>query len=145
MTNADDNRSAYGAGEVPLHALIIEGMLRAGEHPQHFPPPAASGGWSGVGGGGGGGQGEGSNEGDGSQEGSQEGEGSQERGEDDEGAAAAASAAPERACAACGATTGLKLCQDCRGVRHCSVACQRQHWREHRAECRRVAAGQQQA
>lgn len=47
-----------------------------------------------------------------------------------------------RMCAApgCGATSGLRRCSGCRAVRYCSVECSRVHWREHKAECRRVQA-----
>ena len=50
--------------------------------------------------------------------------------------------APPRVCAAlgCGALTGLKRCGGCGAVRYCSVECSRTHWREHRAECRRLQA-----
>ena len=49
---------------------------------------------------------------------------------------------PPRVCAApgCGATSGLRLCAGCTTVRYCSEACSRAHWREHRAECRRLRA-----
>ena len=51
-------------------------------------------------------------------------------------------ARPPRVCAApgCGATRGLKRCGGCGTVRYCSEACSRVHWREHRAECRRLQA-----
>ena len=51
-------------------------------------------------------------------------------------------ARPPRICAApgCGATTGLKRCGGCGRVRYCSTECSRAHWREHRAECRRLQA-----
>ena len=47
-----------------------------------------------------------------------------------------------RICAApgCGATRGLHRCGGCGTVRYCSEACSRVHWREHRAECRRLQA-----
>ena len=49
---------------------------------------------------------------------------------------------PPRVCAVpgCGARHGLKRCAGCRVVRYCGEACSRVHWREHRAECRRVQA-----
>ena len=49
-----------------------------------------------------------------------------------------------RVCAApgCGATRGLRFCGGCGMVRYCSTACSRAHWREHRAECRRLQAEQ---
>ena len=56
--------------------------------------------------------------------------------------AARQSQRPPRMCAApgCGATTGLHRCGGCGTVRYCSTACSRAHWREHRAECRRLQA-----
>jgi hypothetical protein len=46
-----------------------------------------------------------------------------------------------RACAAgCGATTRLKLCSSCESASYCGAACQRTHWREHKAACRAAAA-----
>ena len=55
---------------------------------------------------------------------------------------AAAPARTPRVCAApvCGATSGLKRCGGCGTVRYCSTECSRAHWREHRAECRRLQA-----
>ena len=49
-----------------------------------------------------------------------------------------------RVCAApgCGAMRGLRRCGGCGTVRYCSTACSRAHWREHRAECRRLQAEQ---
>ena len=54
---------------------------------------------------------------------------------------------PHKICAApgCGATRGLRLCGGCGTVRYCSEACSHAHWREHRAECRRLQAEQQKA
>ena len=54
---------------------------------------------------------------------------------------------PHRVCAApgCGATRGLRRCGGCGAVRYCSEACSRAHWREHRADCRRVQAERQAA
>ncbi len=51
-------------------------------------------------------------------------------------------AKPARMCAApgCGATRGLKRCGGCGTVRYCSANCSRAHWREHKAECRRLQA-----
>jgi hypothetical protein len=47
-----------------------------------------------------------------------------------------------RACGACGAQRGaaLKVCQACLQTRCCDAACQRSHWRQHRAACRAAAA-----
>ena len=52
-----------------------------------------------------------------------------------------------RVCAnpGCGAKRGLRRCGGCHTVRYCSEACSRTHWREHKAECRRVQAEQAQA
>ncbi len=51
-------------------------------------------------------------------------------------------ARPPRMCAAptCCATSGLRRCGGCGTVRYCSVECSRAHWREHKAECRRLQA-----
>ena len=59
-------------------------------------------------------------------------------------AASPAVQTPPRVCAApgCGATSGLRRCAGCATVRYCSAACSRAHWREHRAECRRLQAEQ---
>lgn len=54
--------------------------------------------------------------------------------------AAAAPPGAANVCAACGATGSLKRCAGCRGVRYCGAACQRAHWRQHAAECRRLRA-----
>jgi hypothetical protein len=47
-----------------------------------------------------------------------------------------------RACGACGAQRGaaLKVCQACRQTHCCDAACQRRHWKQHRAACRAAAA-----
>jgi len=45
-----------------------------------------------------------------------------------------ATRATSATCAACGATERLKKCS-CRTVRYCSVACQHQHWPEHKDAC----------
>ena len=57
------------------------------------------------------------------------------------------SPAAPRVCAnpGCGAKRGLRRCGGCHTVRYCSEACSRTHWREHKAECRRVQAEQAQA
>ncbi|KAI7843855.1 hypothetical protein COHA_002406 [Chlorella ohadii] len=49
---------------------------------------------------------------------------------------------PARTCAApgCGATCGLRFCGGCGTVRYCSVECNRQNWRAHKVECRRLQA-----
>lgn len=44
-----------------------------------------------------------------------------------------------RICASCGTTgAGLKICTACRSVRYCDVACQKDHRKIHRAECKRI-------
>jgi hypothetical protein len=49
--------------------------------------------------------------------------------------------APPHACDGCGTTAlPVKLCSSCRGARYCGAACQRAHWREHKAACRAAAA-----
>ena len=55
--------------------------------------------------------------------------------------------AAARVCAAhgCGATSGLRRCGACRTVRYCSEACSHSHWRQHKAECRRLQAARAQA
>ena len=60
-------------------------------------------------------------------------------------ASAAHEAAPasSRTCAnpSCGASgAGLRRCADCGSVLYCSAACQRAHWKAHKAECRRLQA-----
>ena len=60
-------------------------------------------------------------------------------------AATSAGPAAARVCAGCGTTRGLRLCAACRTVRYCSEACSYSHWRQHRAECRRLQAEQAQA
>ena len=54
----------------------------------------------------------------------------------------ASPARPPRVCAAPGrgATRGLRRCGGCATVRYCSSACSRAHWRENKAECRRLQA-----
>jgi hypothetical protein len=49
-------------------------------------------------------------------------------------------AASSSVCAACGAAKAsggakLRRCAGCRAVRYCSPACQKAHWRQHRAAC----------
>ena len=40
-------------------------------------------------------------------------------------------------CAACRkAVPGLLMCGRCKNVRYCSPACQRAHWKEHKADCK---------
>ena len=51
-----------------------------------------------------------------------------------------------RKCAACGAAArsdgrALMACSACTAVSYCSAACQRGHWKQHRASCRASAAG----
>ena len=47
-------------------------------------------------------------------------------------------------CASCGIAGGddikLKDCDDCYLVRYCSVKCQKDHWKQHKKECKRRAA-----
>ena len=44
-------------------------------------------------------------------------------------------------CSACGKTgDDLKGCNGCRCIRYCSAACQKKHWRTHKAECKRIKA-----
>jgi hypothetical protein len=50
-------------------------------------------------------------------------------------------------CAGCGAPDEhergqkpFKLCSACRSARYCSAACQRAHWKAHKADCRKAAA-----
>ena len=54
---------------------------------------------------------------------------------------------PRRMCAApgCGGTRGLHRCGGCGAVWYCGPGCSRAHWREHRAECRRLQAATAQA
>ena len=53
----------------------------------------------------------------------------------------------QRVCAApgCGGMSGLRRCGGCGAVRYCSEACCRAHWRDHKAECRRLQAEQEAA
>ena len=49
-------------------------------------------------------------------------------------------------CLSCGAghgpsNEGLLICGGCQVAYYCSAACQRQHWRQHKAACRAVTAG----
>jgi hypothetical protein len=50
--------------------------------------------------------------------------------------------APLRTCAACGnqALQMLK-CSRCKAAFYCDAACQKRHWREHKAACGAAAAG----
>ena len=41
-------------------------------------------------------------------------------------------------CRDCGAA--LKICNTCKHVKYCSIACQRQHWPSHKTECKQRAA-----
>ena len=44
-------------------------------------------------------------------------------------------------CAECGeGGAGLKMCNACKHVKYCSVACQRGHWPSHKKECKQRAA-----
>ena len=53
-------------------------------------------------------------------------------------------AQPDRlpTCSGCGASDveRVKPCSACRAAAYCSTACQRRHWPQHKAECRRLAA-----
>jgi hypothetical protein len=35
---------------------------------------------------------------------------------------------------------GVGLCKGCLGVRYCSMACQKQHWKQHKPVCKALAA-----
>jgi hypothetical protein len=79
------------------------------------------------------------------------GAGSSSAGGAERTAAAGGAANSLGACAVCGAANtsdGAKLrkCAGCRAVRYCSPACQKAHWREHRAACKAAqqAQGRQQ-
>lgn len=50
-------------------------------------------------------------------------------------------AAGSAGCSNCGKDGSLRPCSRCHIVRYCSKDCQRQHWREHRRDCRRRAFG----
>ena len=47
-------------------------------------------------------------------------------------------------CASCGVAGGddikLKKCTACYLVKYCSVKCQRDHWKQHKKECKKRAA-----
>jgi TPR repeat protein len=44
-------------------------------------------------------------------------------------------------CAECGeGGAGLKMCNACKHVKYCSVACQRRHWPSHKTECKQRSA-----
>mmetsp|Transcript_11826 Transcript_11826/g.27762 ORF Transcript_11826/g.27762 Transcript_11826/m.27762 type:complete len:306 (+) Transcript_11826:123-1040(+) len=51
---------------------------------------------------------------------------------------------PVDACANCGKQESsdavrLKICKACRSVKYCSVGCQRAHWKQHKAACKKLA------
>ena len=51
------------------------------------------------------------------------------------------SSSPLAKCAGCGGQTlAVKRCSACHAAAYCSTACQHSHWREHKAECWRLAA-----
>ena len=41
-------------------------------------------------------------------------------------------------CAACGKSPARSRCGRCRAVRYCGPACQRAHWKEHKAQCKKT-------
>jgi hypothetical protein len=43
-------------------------------------------------------------------------------------------------CVVCGSPKNVKSCSGCRQVRYCGAACQKDHWRQHKAECKKAAA-----
>ena len=43
-----------------------------------------------------------------------------------------------KTCLACGKAGAKSLCTGCRSVNFCGAACQREAWRGHKRECRRV-------
>ena len=58
--------------------------------------------------------------------------------------AAAASDMETSCCASCGVAESddvkLKKCNGCYLVRYCGIKCQRDHWRQHKKECKKRAA-----
>ena len=51
---------------------------------------------------------------------------------------AALNALGVKTCLACGKAGAKSLCTGCRSVNFCGAACQREAWRGHKRECRRV-------
>lgn|GEM_PF-5651070 len=54
-------------------------------------------------------------------------------------------AASTPSCAYCNGTKDLKTCLGCRAVSYCSVECQRAHWRNHKAACKKAQAAAKEA
>ena len=44
-----------------------------------------------------------------------------------------------KACAVCGVMTDVKACSGCNSVMYCSKACQKLHWKDHKASCKEYA------
>jgi hypothetical protein len=50
---------------------------------------------------------------------------------------------PLRTCAACGQPDVQMLkCSRCKAAFYCGAACQKRHWREHKAACAAASGGQ---
>jgi hypothetical protein len=51
---------------------------------------------------------------------------------------------PIHCCADCGGVSGggasLKMCKPCMSVKYCNVKCQKNHWSEHKKDCKQRAA-----
>ncbi len=43
-------------------------------------------------------------------------------------------------CAECGRRKQLQKCARCRGIHYCSAECQKEHWKVHKPDCKKVAA-----
>ena len=46
----------------------------------------------------------------------------------------------ERVCATCGSPKNLSSCAKCKSIFYCGAACQREHWKTHKADCARLLA-----
>ena len=46
----------------------------------------------------------------------------------------------ERVCATCGSPKNLSSCAKCKSIFYCGAACQRDHWKTHKADCARLLA-----